>query len=471
MLTTRNTMTTTSAEGNPKVFPPDTPSQTTMTTASTEGKPKLFYADTPYNRLRYDVLHRRYKARSMMKHAVKIFNPVSTDPMSSEVLDRLEEVFGLGDVKWTPDPDRELILLEVYDTLLERSMRRYGYNICWYGCGSIGIRPFKGTEKEKKPLPTWLDELGAFVVDNETRSFRRESFLTNQKIGAGTALENGTLGPIMTSSPSVPELASSVYVALTAGHVIPDGFDDIDLAIPGEEGRIVKLKVSKTSRRLQERRIYGDPSRPGTDDVGFLVLSPEDLDIAEHQYHNINVHYFSFRALGKSAMLQPLIQPRVRSIRKALRRSSILVFKRGAGTDLTMGHFSKLQREPPEGWYSDSELSDLDSSFIEFIKERNLNTRNGETQSGLNPVFSDLSETSSVSSSDTDDDASVDWFGEVTWSDVGFAGPGDSGSLVFAIESGVFVPLGIHLGSLGSGQGPSYFLCLETFCEQARIEG
>lgn len=59
------------------------------------------------------------------------------------------------------------------------------------------------------------------------------------------------------------------------------------------------------------------------------------------------------------------------------------------------------------------------------------------------------------------------WFGRVEWSSVDFATGGDSGSMVFAAEPGVTIPLGIHLGSRGEKE-VSYFMSLETFCWEAR---
>jgi hypothetical protein len=51
---------------------------------------------------------------------------------------------------------------------------------------------------------------------------------------------------------------------------------------------------------------------------------------------------------------------------------------------------------------------------------------------------------------DDGDEAEKDrneWMGVVQWMDAPFSAPGDSGSLVFALEDGVTVPLGIHVGA------------------------
>ena len=57
------------------------------------------------------------------------------------------------------------------------------------------------------------------------------------------------------------------------------------------------------------------------------------------------------------------------------------------------------------------------------------------------------------------------------WADIPFSTSGDLGSLVFALESGVTVPLGIHVGSPDSIPNHSVFICLEAFCYEAEQEG
>lgn len=52
--------------------------------------------------------------------------------------------------------------------------------------------------------------------------------------------------------------------------------------------------------------------------------------------------------------------------------------------------------------------------------------------------------------------------------EVPFASPGDSGSLVYAIEDGTHIPLGIHVGS---SEPHSYFISIETYCLVAESEG
>ena len=55
-----------------------------------------------------------------------------------------------------------------------------------------------------------------------------------------------------------------------------------------------------------------------------------------------------------------------------------------------------------------------------------------------------------------------EWVGYVDWVEGDdFAAPGDSGSLVFALEDNTIIPLGIHIGS---SNNKSYFVNLETCC-------
>lgn len=115
-----------------------------------------------------------------------------------------------------------------------------------------------------------------------------------------------------------------------------------------------------------------------------------------------------------------------------LKINRLAVFKRGANSDLTMGFFNEILDEPPRGWYVGKK-----------IREQN--------------AAKDLDE----------------WLGRVRWigEDFPFAGPGDSGSLVFAIESGITIPLGIHVGSPASEPCCSIFISTDTFCYEGDREG
>lgn len=66
--------------------------------------------------------------------------------------------------------------------------------------------------------------------------------------------------------------------------------------------------------------------------------------------------------------------------------------------------------------------------------------------------------------------ADDEWMGVVEWDTIPFSTGGDSGSLVFAAEGGMIIPLGIHVGAK-SEQRRSYFILIETFCLVAEKEG
>jgi hypothetical protein len=110
----------------------------------------------------------------------------------------------------------------------------------------------------------------------------------------------------------------------------------------------------------------------------------------------------------------------------------IIVHKTGASTDLTMGRFVKILDHAPTGWYEPEE-------------DKELNLEKEEM--------------------DADE-----WLGLVEWMDVPFSAPGDSGSLVFARQDGIHIPLGIHVGS-PENTNTSIFISLETFCFEAESEG
>jgi hypothetical protein len=61
------------------------------------------------------------------------------------------------------------------------------------------------------------------------------------------------------------------------------------------------------------------------------------------------------------------------------------------------------------------------------------------------------------------------WIRLVKSIEVDFAGPGDSGALVFAVENTETVPLGILLGSPFAGH--CLFLSLETYVIEGRLNG
>lgn len=155
-------------------------------------------------------------------------------------------------------------------------------------------------------------------------------------------------------------------------------------------------------------------------------MDSNDIQHFNHSITNLDPHHFSSENLLPSETLDPL-SARSRDIRKLAKRPGLDVYKRGAATDVTLGYLVKITQEPPKGWY-----------------ERE------ETESGTEEWRDEVS---------TDDEELDDeeWIGFVKWTNIPFTAPGDSGSLMFALESGVTVPLGIHYGDPESIPNHSIF--------------
>jgi len=113
-----------------------------------------------------------------------------------------------------------------------------------------------------------------------------------------------------------------------------------------------------------------------------------------------------------SQMADPLYTQRRTSIKRLLKLAPIIVHKFGASTDLTTGRFVEILNKPPNGWYGPEENEGSDLEDVE-----------------------------------QDDN---EWLGVVEWVGIPFTAPGDSGSLVFARQDGIHIPLGIHVGSPGN---------------------
>ena len=240
----------------------------------------------------------------------------------------------------------------------------------------------------------------------------------------------GTLGAVM-SSPRPGK--ADAYVVLTAGHVIPNG-DDRLFVKNRKLDTLIPLRVAPMFRRFNDRPLHHqNRNRSFQDDVGILFIEENDLEHFSRRIANLNVHHLDpdCHKLSLSQMTNPVHVSRRNSLETLLLPGSIIVHKTGASTDLTMGRFVKILDYPPMGWY---EPEEDDGSDLEEAEK--------------------------------DED---EWLGLVEWIDnVPFATSGDSGSLVFAREDGVHVPLGIHVGSKES---TSIFVSLETFCYEAESEG
>jgi hypothetical protein len=240
----------------------------------------------------------------------------------------------------------------------------------------------------------------------------------------------GTLGAVMSSSrPGNAE----AYIALTAGHAIPDG-DDCLLVKNRKLDLFTSLTVAAQFRRFGNRplgRLKEDPSF--LDDVGILFVGNDDLKYFSRHIANLNVHYFDpeGRTSTVSEMADPMSLSRKSALQKWLDVSPIIVYKVGITTDLTIGRFVTMTNFEPKGWYKPEDEEEAE----EMDKEED------------------------------------EWLGVVEWMDVPFTAGGDSGSLVFTREDNIVIPLRIHVGSPASMPNTSIFVSLETFCFEAEAEG
>lgn len=159
-----------------------------------------------------------------------------------------------------------------------------------------------------------------------------------------------------------------------------------------------------------------------------MIVNPTDFALFNGNIANVNCHLLRHEPISLSNMRDPLAFSRLDTLQKAIEVSPLLVFKKGMSTDLTMGRLVEVSQEIPSGWWSDK-----------------------------------------TSDCDIDND---EWLGFVEWiPGIPFTAGGDSGSLVYAVENGVVLPLGIHIGVPTGRHEQSCFICLETFCLEAESEG
>lgn len=290
-----------------------------------------------------------------------------------------------------------------------------------------------------------------------------------------------------------------MYIAITAGHVIPDN-DTHVLVYNDATGEDISLRVSSSSYRSEGKRLLGHAERPehapaGFDEIAFLIIPQAALKYFALESYNINVHYFGINAerLEAEKKRNPVTN-RYQDIERKLRISSVMVFKKGSQTDLTMGRLISVEKDPPPRWYkNEDEEEQLNTDFISFEDDteeeesssvdqnvepfsappvystspsRSLISEESSSSHGYSGSFSNTSGSNRSSEDDEERVAGI-WYGKVQWSDhhTEFGAPGDSGSLVYAIESGIYVPLGIYLGTPEAWrpQSCSCFVSLETF--------
>jgi hypothetical protein len=101
----------------------------------------------------------------------------------------------------------------------------------------------------------------------------------------------GTLGTVMASS--LPGKEDLTYVALTAGHIIPDG-RDVLYTTNRKDNSFVQLKVAPKSRRFNDRPLGRQNEDPSFhDDCAYLIVDGNDIQYFNHCIPNLIMHYFS----------------------------------------------------------------------------------------------------------------------------------------------------------------------------------
>jgi len=248
-----------------------------------------------------------------------------------------------------------------------------------------------------------------------------------------------------------------------------------------KDNSLVQLRVAPKSRRLNGRPLGRQDEDPSFhDECAYLIVDSNDIQYFDHCIPNLDVHYFSTRNLLLSQILDPVSIRRAGYFRKLAYGPGLVVYKNGGTTGLTLGHLVKVMESPPQGWYElpgaedDTrewwEVSNEDDDEDDDEDDEEGESENDDEEEGESENDDD-EEGESENEDDEDEDEDDEWLGLVKWADIPFSAPGDSGSLVFALESGVTVPLGIHVGSPEYYPGHSLFIGLEAFCYEAEREG
>lgn len=191
-------------------------------------------------------------------------------------------------------------------------------------------------------------------------------------------------------------------------------------------------------------------------------------DALTHFFHailSVNLGYHSTLDIAEDKLADPICDSRRTNLQNALDMGPMIVYKRGASTDLTLGRFIKIRSKPPKGWYGRS-LHDL-SSDVDDDDDNNDDNDNDDED--------DDDEDDDDNEDDEDDDdgnAGTDfeeWLGYVEWlPHLPFTAPGGLGAMGYAMEGGIKIPLGIHIGAPASNPNHSVFVSLETFLLRQR---
>jgi hypothetical protein len=233
-------------------------------------------------------------------------------------------------------------------------MHRYGL-FTFYGenqKGRLQISPPRPGQNPPK-LPQWLQIPYLVPVKGIDDSIIFEG-CANPCIQRGDKIiqENsnnsvGTFGTVMVSQRS----QGLTYVGLTAGHVIPDGDKHMFVQNPKDRS-MIDLKVARLSVRYQGRplgRIQVSPNFQ--DDCGFLIIDQKDLPHFDHSIPCIDLHFYNSSKSSSDNALDPVATSRRQDIDNLLSRSPLVVYKKGASTDLTMGYLVRVRDKAPDRWY------------------------------------------------------------------------------------------------------------------------
>ncbi|KAL4970301.1 uncharacterized protein BDV14DRAFT_41387 [Aspergillus stella-maris] len=75
------------------------------------------------------------------------------------------------------------------------------------------------------------------------------------------------------------------------------------------------------------------------------------MDAFQRTLPNLNLFQMVPDLPTEVDLLDPISFSRFRYIRDTIHLHESIVYKQGSSTDLTVGHFTKLVKQPPRGWY------------------------------------------------------------------------------------------------------------------------
>lgn len=253
------------------------------------------------------------------------------------------------------------------------------------------------------PLPEWLSTPYIVPVPRQDFTYKPETgkeICKNPTITSGHAILDsdqrrvGTFSCLMNTTRS-PQNHQLTWVCPSAGHIIDDLASEFFVK-PYDTAGQISLRVATTSVRASGRPQHSIGQKPSfRDDCAFLIAKESDLYAFQRTVSNVNPFYMIPNLPDQVDMLDPLSITRFWEIERTMQTNQLIVYKHGSSTQLTIGCLVKMTRRPPQGWYDDG---------------NNLENEMDDNE----------------------------WMGVVNWVGLPFSSPGDSGSLVFAIEDGIY---------------------------------